>query len=236
MIKAVLFDIGDVLFNEDVPHTWLFHSCFLTLRKHGKQITWDVYNAERIRLASEGPNPEDAIQKSVLVHAADSSEGETMWKEARAEYDRMRHVRPYGFLLDGMTTALLDLRPDFKLGVVANQHPPVADALAEYGVAELFQTIVISETVGLFKPDPAIFQLGLDNLGITPEEAIFVGDRPDNDVMPAKALGMRTIRFKRGNQYVYFNPETPEMTADLTITDIAQLPGTVRQLAAESSR
>lgn len=236
MIKAVLFDIGDVLFNEDVPHTWLFHSCFLTLRKYGKQITWDTYDAERIRLAATGSNPEDAIEESVLVHADNPIEGDKIWKEARAEYERMRQIRPYGFLLDGMTTALLDLQRDFKLGVVANQHPPVADALAEYGVAELFDTIVISETVGLFKPDPAIFQLALDNLGIAPGEAIFVGDRPDNDVKPAKSLGMRTVRFKRGNQYVHFNPGTPEMTADLTIIGIDQLSSAVRDLAADSLR
>src|SRR6185312_7611570 len=118
---------------------------------------------------------------------------------------------------------------------VANQHPPVADALAEYGVDKLFDTIVISETVGLFKPDPAIFKLGLSNLGVDASESIFVGDRPDNDVKPAKALGMRTIRFKRGNQYVYFNPTTPEMTPDATITTIDELVGAVRKLAANSA-
>jgi len=236
MIKAVLFDIGDVLFNEDVPHTWLFHCGFLALRKHGKKITWDAYDAERIRLASTGPNPEDAIKQTVVCFTSGHSEGQVIWHEARAEYERMRAVRPYGFLLDGITTVLEELRPDFKLGVVANQHPPVADALAEYGVDKLFDTIVISETVHLFKPDPAIFELGLSNLGVEPAEAIFVGDRADNDVKPAKALGMKTIRFKRGNQYIYFNPDTPEMTADVTITDVTQIPTAVRSLAADSGQ
>lgn len=231
MIKAVLFDIGDVLFNEDVPHTWLFHCGFLALRKHGRTVTWDAFDSERIRLASIGPNPEDAIKETVLIHAASRAEGEEIWHTARHEYERMRAVRPYGFLLDGITTVLQDLKPDFKLGVVANQHPPVADALAEYGVAELFDTIVISETVNLFKPDPAIFLLGLSNLDIEPGEAIFVGDRPDNDVKPAKALGMKTIRFKRGNQYVYFNPTTPDMTADVTVSEASEIPAAVRSLA-----
>lgn len=235
MIKAVLFDIGDVLFNEDVPHTWLFHSCFLALRKHGKTLTWDAYDAERIRLAAKGPNPEDAIEESVFVQADNPIEGDLIWKEAREQYERMRKVRPYGFLLDGITTVLTELKPDFRLGVVANQHPPVAEALAEYGVAELFDTIVISEAVGLFKPDPAIFRLGLDNLGVTPDEAIFVGDRPDNDVKPAKALGMCTIRFKRGNQYVYYNPTSTDMTADATVTDVEELPATIRRVAVESA-
>jgi len=236
MIKAVLFDIGDVVFNEDIPHSWLFHCCFLALRKHGKTISWDKYDAERIRLASNGPNPEAAIKATVVHFTSGHTEGEIIWHEARAEYERMRAVRPYGFLLDGITSALQDLGRDFKLGIVANQHPPVADAIAEYGVAKLFDTIVISETVNLYKPDPAIFELGLSNLGVIPGEAIFIGDRPDNDVKPAKALGMKTIRFKRGNQYVYFNPDTPDMTADVTITDVTQIPSAVRQLAAGSQQ
>ena len=231
MIKAVFFDIGDVLFNEDVPHAWLFHCGFLALRKHGKQIDWDAYDANRIRLASIGPNPEDAIKANVIYYCDGATEGDAIWHEARHEYERMRAVRPYGFLLDGITTVLRDLKPDFKLGVIANQHPPVADALAEYGVAELFDTIVISETVNLFKPDPAIFKMGLDNVGVDAAESIFVGDRPDNDVKPAKALGFKTIRFKRGNQYVHFNPSTPEMTPDVTVTNVVEIPGAVRSLA-----
>lgn len=232
MIKAVLFDIGDVLFDEDVPHTWLFNCCLLALREAGKQITWDEYNAARIRLATEGSNPEDAIKESVLLYAADPAEGNGIWKKARAEYQRMRDVRPYGFLLDGIETVLKDLKKDFRLGVVANQHPQVVDALASYGVDAHFDTIVISEVVNLFKPDPAIFKMGLTNLGIEPGEAIFVGDRADNDVKPAKALGMKTVRFKRGDQYIYFNPTAPEMTADVTVTDIGSLASAVRGLAA----
>jgi HAD superfamily hydrolase (TIGR01549 family) len=235
MVKAVFFDIGDVLFNEDVQHTWLLHSILLTLRRHGKRISWDEFNAERVRLTTTGPNPEDAIKASLLAFCDTEIEGDKLWTEARADYQMMRAVRPYGFLLDGIELVLKELKPQFKLGVVANQHPPVADALAEYGIDALFDVIVISETVRLFKPDPAIFRLALDRLGLNPAEVVFVGDRPDNDVRPAKALGMRTIRFKRGIQYTLFNPSDPEMTADITVTDVSALVAAVRTLAAQDS-
>ncbi len=73
--------------------------------------------------------------------------------------------------------------------------------------------IVISEIVHLFKPDPAIFQCGLEQGKVMPAEAIFVGDRPDNDIGPAKAAGMKTVRFKRGIQYTLLQPDDPALTA-----------------------
>ena len=143
----------------------------------------------------------------------------------------MRRPRPFGQLLDGITPALQDLKADFRLGIIANQHPPVAQAIENYGIAGLFDVVVISEIVHLFKPDPAIFQCGLDLANVHPEEAVFVGDRPDNDIGPAKAAGMKTVRFKRGIQYVFYNPDDPALTADETITDVSELPAAVRRVA-----
>lgn len=231
MTKAVLFDIGDVLFDEFVPHTWLFHTIFLTLRANGKDVEWEAWNSERKRLAAAGPDPEEAIEHSLRAFCDDRIEGDTLWKAARAEYERMRAVRPYGFLLEGMSSVIEELKSDFRLGVVANQHPPVADALNEYGIARNFDVIVISEAVGLYKPDPAIFQYALDRLGIEASEAIFVGDRADNDVKPAKALGMKTVRLRRGIQYSLFNPDNPEMIADETVEDVGGLAAAVRRVA-----
>ena len=158
-----------------------------------------------------------------------------LWHEARDTYQQMRKPRPFGLLLDGITPVLQHLRRDFRLGIVANQHPPVSDAIAGYGIAGLFDVIVISETVHLFKPDPAIFQYALGAAGLTGPEAIFVGDRPDNDIGPAKSAGMRTVRFKRGIQYVHFNPSDPAMTADETVMDVSELAAAVRRVAAREA-
>ena len=229
--KFVFFDIGDVLFDENAQHQYLFHTLLLTLRAHGKDVLWDDFNATRKRLASEGPNPEAAIKGALAFYCANDSETEVLWHEARDVYGQMRKPRPFGQLLDGITLVLQDLKQDFQLGIIANQHPPVAQAIADYGIAGLFDVVIISEIVHLFKPDPAIFQAGLDQAGILADQAVFVGDRPDNDVGPAKAAGMRTVRFKRGYQYVYFNPTDPALTADETVTDVSQLADAVRRVA-----
>ena len=228
----VFFDIGDVLFDENAQHLYLFHTLLLTLRAHGKNVLWDDFNATRKRLATEGPNPEAAIKGTLAFYCVNDSETETLWHQAREVYQQMRKPRPFGQLLDGITPVLVDLKRDFKLGIIANQHPPVAQAIADYGIAGLFEVVIISEIVHLFKPDPAIFQAGLDQAGIKGGQAIFVGDRPDNDVGPAKAAGMKTVRFKRGLQYVYYNPTNPTLNADETVTDVSELADAVRRVAA----
>ncbi len=232
MTQFVFFDIGDVLFDEDAQHLWLFHTLLMTLRTHGKNVEWDAWNETRRRLTAQGPNPEAAIKGALAAYCANETETDVLWHEARGLYEQMRKPRPYGFLLNNITQVLHDLRADFKLGIVANQHPPVAQAVETYGITPLFEVIVISEIVHLFKPDPAIFQYALDAAKITAQEAIFVGDRPDSDVRPAKSLGMKTVRFKRGIHYSDYNPDDPAQTADRTVTDVSQLTEAIRHLAA----
>lgn len=231
MTKWVFFDIGDVLFNENAQHEWLFHALLLTLRAHGKPVLWDDFNATRKRLASEGPNPEAAIKGTLAFYCANDSETEVLWHEARLGYAEMRKPRPFGNLLDGITPVLEDLGRDFQLGIIANQHPPVSQAIDNYGIRSLFGVVTISEVVHLFKPDPAIFQYALDEAGVIPADALFVGDRPDNDIRPAKALGMKTVRFRRGVQYVHFNPADPAQTADALCETVDELADTVRRVA-----
>ncbi len=235
MIEMVLFDIGDVLFDETLQHSWLFHALLLALRAHGKDVLWDDFNATRKELAARGPNPEAAIKGTLAFYCTNDSETEVLWHEARDQYQAMRRPRPFGLLLNGITPVLEDLRRDFRLGIVANQHPPVFQALADYGIAGLFDTIIISEIVHLFKPDPAIFRCALTQAGLTGPQAVFVGDRPDNDVGPAKAAGMRTVRFRRGIQYVHYDPTDPALTADETVTEAGEIAPAVRRLAAQEA-
>jgi HAD superfamily hydrolase (TIGR01549 family) len=78
------------------------------------------------------------------------------------------------------------------LGVVSNFYGNVDRLLAEAGIACLLDTIVDSARVGVSKPDPAIFLLAVRQLGCQPEEAMYVGDSFDKDVVGAHAAGLRT--------------------------------------------
>jgi len=96
--------------------------------------------------------------------------------------------------------ALLDSLRDrgLRLAVVANTWPEparlVRRELAELGVAERVDAIVLSEEVGVRKPDAAIFERALAELGVDAEAALFVGDRLVDDVQGAAAVGMTTAQ------------------------------------------
>jgi putative hydrolase of the HAD superfamily len=101
--------------------------------------------------------------------------------------------------LAGTTHALLDAIRErgLKTGIVSNAFDPgwiLMRDLTEMGLAERLDVAVFSSDVGLRKPHPTIFQRALDELGVQPERALFVGDRLRQDVGGAHALGMRTVQ------------------------------------------
>ena len=85
-----------------------------------------------------------------------------------------------------------------RLGVLANQPASARDDLDRAGIAALCDGVWLSAAVGLSKPDPAFFRLALGAWDLPPGRVAYVGDRPDNDVAPAKALGLLTVRLRRG--------------------------------------
>ena len=78
-----------------------------------------------------------------------------------------------------------------RLAVVSNfDYTPTARMVLEReGVADLFETILVSDAVGWRKPAPRIFEQALQAMGLTPSAALFVGDRADIDVVGAQGVG-----------------------------------------------
>ena len=69
--------------------------------------------------------------------------------------------------------------------------------IAACGFAPLLDAVIISEEAGVTKPDPRIFNLALDALGRSPEDAVMIGDAWDTDIAGAQAAGIRPIWFNR---------------------------------------
>jgi putative hydrolase of the HAD superfamily len=80
-----------------------------------------------------------------------------------------------------------------RLGIVSNSDGRVEEALAASGMRDLFDVVIDSGLVGVEKPDPAIFRAALDALGIGPEEALYVGDLYEVDVVGARAAGIEAV-------------------------------------------
>lgn len=94
--------------------------------------------------------------------------------------------------MPGQAALLEWLRGRFRLGLVSNfdYTPTVHRILGDEGILERFEVLVVSDAVGWRKPRAAIFEVAFEGLGVAPGECLFVGDRPDIDVLGAKAVGM----------------------------------------------
>lgn len=84
-----------------------------------------------------------------------------------------------------------------RIAVVANQPAIRAEQLAAIGVEA--EVMAMSDAIGVWKPDPAFFGRALELMGDPPPESVaYVGDRVDNDVLPAAAAGLRAVWLRRG--------------------------------------
>ncbi|MBQ2954081.1 MAG: HAD-IIIA family hydrolase [Clostridia bacterium] len=86
----------------------------------------------------------------------------------------------------------------YRIGVIANQAAGTADRLRAWGLLEYIDLVIASAEAGVAKPDPAIFRLALKRAGCAAAEAVMIGDRLDNDIAPAKTVGMRTVWLPQG--------------------------------------
>ena len=84
------------------------------------------------------------------------------------------------------------LSEHYPLVLVSNFYGNMNAVLHDFKL-EIFQTVVESARVGVRKPDPAIFQLGVEALGMKPEEVTVIGDSYKKDILPAVSLGCKTI-------------------------------------------
>jgi HAD superfamily hydrolase (TIGR01509 family) len=87
-----------------------------------------------------------------------------------------------------------ELKPRYKIGLLSNVGPGTIERKIPPNLLELFDTKVISSEVGLLKPDPAIFRLAAERLGVAPQEAVFTDDHVE--YLPgAVQIGMPTVLF-----------------------------------------
>ena len=105
----------------------------------------------------------------------------------------------------------------YRLGIIASQPLGSEQRLARFGLRDYFEVICASAEEGVDKPDPALFRRALDRAGCAPEDAVMIGDRPDNDVAPAKSLGMQTVLIRQGyggQDTIHHKGEIPDVTVD----------------------
>lgn len=84
-----------------------------------------------------------------------------------------------------------------RTAVISNWDYSLHRVLRGFGLDRRFDLVVASLEEGVEKPDPRLFHLALDRLGVAPDEALHVGDNPEDDLDGAQAAGMRALLIER---------------------------------------
>ena len=115
------------------------------------------------------------------------------------------------------------------LGIVSNTGRTPGSVLRRvlerHGLLRHFGPVTYSDEVGVRKPDAQIFQGTLAGAGVTPAEALHIGDNPDADVVGAQGVGMRAAHYTAGFR-------VPAARADLIVADLSVLPEEVFRVAS----
>ena len=135
----------------------------------------------------------------------------------RSHYDEIRQIESR--LYPGVGGLLKKLADEYTLGLAANAPASVTDILEDFGVLRWFTHTDVSGSIGIKKPDQRFFETILANAGTKASESVMIGDRLDNDIIPAKRIGMKTI-WVRWGRYSIMEPRTPDELPDATVTDV----------------
>ncbi|MDD2798083.1 MAG: HAD family hydrolase [Bacteroidales bacterium] len=90
-------------------------------------------------------------------------------------------------------TTLSELSKKYPMVLVSNFYGNIENVLRDFGLLHFFPVIIESAVVGVRKPNPEIFRLGVDALGFLPEECMVIGDSVSKDIIPAQSIGCQTI-------------------------------------------
>jgi epoxide hydrolase-like predicted phosphatase len=187
-VKAVYFDLGGVIVRTEFqsPREYLADRLGMTY----EDLVKVVFESKSAREASIGKISEDEHWKNVArtLHRP-LKERKSIHKEF---FD--------GDIIDRELIAFIrSLRPKYKTGLISNAWDGLRPYMESEKFVDAFDALTISAEVGVMKPDPAIFQHALDQLGVKPKEAVFVDDFSEN-ITGCEAIGMRGIHFKSMEQ------------------------------------
>ena len=188
MIRWVFLDVGNILLDEDPLAYRCTRMHFDAAREILPNLTFTAFLARREARAAQGSRwPLYGVVSEILDEEACARIWESAEREIRAGYARLSPV------IAGAHELVDRLSTRFQLGLIANQGPECRERLEALGLLHHFPVAVLGDELGLAKPDARLFQLALEGAGVPPQECAMIGDRLDNDIGPAAALGLRTI-------------------------------------------
>ena len=227
-LKGIFFDIDDTLYSTS-EFTELARSAALdAMIEVGLSVDKRELQEELTEVISEFSSNHDqhfdkllvriprrhyrGINTAVLVAAGVVAYHET----------KTRHLAPY----EDAVEALRNLsRTDLILGVITEGLAvKQAEKLVRLRLHQYLSpgAIVISNQIGISKPNPKIYQRACSDLNLRPTETMYVGDNPAHDIDPPNKIGMVTVRMRRG-KYALVDSETPSVFEAQNFWDLLDL-------------
>ena len=113
----------------------------------------------------------------------------------------------------------MKLKEKYTIVLVSNFFGNIETVLQDFKLNDLFSDIIESSVVGVRRPDPQIFNLGIIALSEKPENIIVIGDSFSKDIQPAASLGCQTIWIKK----ISWDDKEDQINHDNIITDFSEL-------------
>ena len=202
-LAAVCIDMGSVVVDERRTwERWQAHA-IRHLKAHGVSVgRVELRRAIRAAMIARAPRISAHAFQSLGVDPETVSQ---VWRHVG------NHDRPLAYAAQ----ALQRLSARYPLVMVANQGLHARGLLEAAGLHTYFQELLLSDEIGVAKPNERIFQLALDHLQVEPDRVAMLGDRLDLDIEPSRRLGMLAIRIRRGpfaHQMAARSAEQPHLT------------------------
>lgn len=175
MIKWIFFDLGSTLIDET---DCIEFRVAETLKQAGAPSKEEFYRQMEYFSSVNMLPYKDTVKKFGLEKVRWLKELEKLYPESKE--------------------VLQALHGRYKLGIIANQSAGTEERLVQFGIRDYFDVVVASAEAGVAKPDKRIFELALSQAGCSAREACMVGDRLDNDIVPAAEMGMSTVWVRQG--------------------------------------
>jgi glucose-1-phosphatase len=184
-IKAIIFDLGGVL---------LRTADFSPRDRLAARLGMSRYELEELVFGGESGDRAQRGEISVGEH------WRILQQKLNCSPDEFRAMLGEFFdqdeIDDGLLSYIRKLHQSYKTALLSNAWDDLRQVIAEkWHFEDAFDTMVISGEVGMAKPDPRIFKLALDRLGVEAQQAIFIDDMQRN-VEGARQAGLQAIRFQ----------------------------------------
>ncbi|KKC35281.1 hypothetical protein WH87_16970 [Devosia epidermidihirudinis] len=198
MIKAVLFDLDETLLVRKaairafIEDQYQRHSAGLAGVERARYVT------RFLGLEDEGRVPKVTVYPQLAAELGlDAAIAAELLADYQAVYPRFVVLTP------GARETLTALRTQgLKLGIVTNGNSVVQNGKIDAtGLRPLLDVVLVSETEGMSKPDPAVFALAMRRLDVAAADAVFVGDNPAVDVEGAANAGLNAVWFHSSTEW-----------------------------------